>query len=199
MGTPNSTSRKSRKESEPNTQSEALGRLRDDLAACKPQLPYMSGFMPFAEYMLDTPTESGARRVDLGTGIFHPLPKGFSGNNRCFPLLVLSESHGGFGFPELMYKRGAIRRRELLLSQNGTLVLWVWSAQCRELNRELQEVGKRSMVWLLSPKMCRQLFRNPVTAQAARTALRALVERTITERRNRLVSMEALLGTLLAP
>jgi hypothetical protein len=178
-------------------QSQAIG--SEVLRACRSQLKYLDGFVPFVEYLLEVAmTDNGcAHRTRDDDSKMYPLPVGFDGNTKCRLLMTLHMNRWESAAPHARRHRERVYRQQLLLTNDGALLRWDWYALCERTDCESFEVAIRSRVRLLEGRRLEKYLRNPTISLRMLSVLGVLVEDTLAKRRVRYMSM-ADLGAFLS-
>lgn len=158
--------------------------------ACKPQVIYLSGHVVFGDYLLDIRTAENTKREtrhDVCGHTIYPLPEGFYGDSRCFPLMVVTyrrwqkRGHGHY-----------VYRQELLMTTSGEILVWDWFALLirKRESRTMFEYAIRSKVRLVHGKGLKKVLSQPKIMLGVLDSLKHLFAKTVIERRKRLESME---------
>lgn len=163
------------------------------LGASKPYMTYLAGFVPLNDYVGDMLTEDLAKRVQTDNSTIYSLPRGIFSQTRVHRLATVVSEQWGFNSPNARRKRvrGYVYLKELLITHDGTVLVWDWFARCN-YRREKQQNAIRSKFRVLDGAQLATYMSDPRTALATVTAIGWLVTDTIETRKQRLVAMESL-------
>ena len=161
-------------------QSRAIG--RGILKRCAPQLKYVQGHKLLSSYLEYSTTPEGHGR---GVKNIYPLPRGVTGKDFFFQVLVLDAKITNGEIVENRIVR-YVRRREVLLTTDGKLLLWDWHAELKQ-TREHQI---KSEIEHLEDERLDKILSNPQVPLTLLKLLRPVFDETIEARKKRLDSMQ---------